>query len=173
MAGEHVQEKVEGSSSPRSLQENASGIHNLREQRENAQHSRKVLKHHNVPQRIFRVDVSRKLTTRVRNHKPNHHLRDWQDGEKIDPKVKLEVSGSDGFRIRDKLTTAEEASGRLNERGPKAKEHVNDVKKVCQGAEDCHGDLQVSRDGDTAPSEVDLGEVEEERVDEDSNQAGS
>lgn len=74
MAGEQVQYKVECGASPRGFQKDTGGADDLRQQREDPQHARNVLEHHDVAQRILRVDVHGAETTHMRNHYPDHNL---------------------------------------------------------------------------------------------------
>lgn len=73
MAGEHVEEEVEGSPSPGSLHEYSSGVDDLRSQGEETQQSREVLKEHHKSQRILRVQRGRG-TVQAWNHHPDHKL---------------------------------------------------------------------------------------------------
>jgi len=101
------------------------------------------------------------------------HLRNWQNSQEIDPEIQLEIASSNGPGIRHKLAAAKETSRRLDERRPKTEKHVNDIEKICQSSKHRYCYFQVAGDFYTTSVEIHLGEIEEERVDEDGHQAGS
>ena len=92
-------------------------------------------------------------------------------GGEIDDEIGLQVPDGNLSSVHDELATAENPRTRCDKSGPELHDHVEEVEEICDGAKERDGDAQAVVGGE-AGGAADGGEVEVERVDEESNEGG-
>lgn len=170
MTSEHVEEEIESSSCPSCLSKYPRGSRHFLVERIDSYKPRYVLEENYKLQKILRVQRPR--ASHMRNDNQNHDLRKRKNSENIDDEMRGQVTHSDLPRVLDEDASPEDARGRSDEAGTELEDDVDEVEDIGAGAEDAGGYLHLVVEAEALLGVVDDGDVEEERVERDGDDAG-
>lgn len=100
----------------------------------------------------------------------NPCLWNWKRGSEIDDEVGLQVADGNFSSVHDQIAAAENPRTGGDEGGAELQEHVKEVEEVGDGAEEGDDDGEAGVVGEASVA-ADVGEVEVERIDEESGDA--
>lgn len=100
----------------------------------------------------------------MRNDNQNHHLWKRKNSENIYNEMRRQVTYSDLPRVLNKNTSPEDTRRRSDEASTELKNDVNHVEDISERAQDASGYLHLVIKTETLLGVVDHGDVEEQRV---------
>lgn len=107
----------------------------------------------------------------MRYDNQNHHLWKRENSKNVDDEMRGQVTSSDLSLVLDENTSPKDTRRRSDEAGAKLEDDVDHVEDVGEGAQDAGGDLHLLVAAEAFLGVVDHGDVEEERVERDGDDA--
>jgi hypothetical protein len=172
VAGQHVEEEVEGGAAEGRLGEDAGGALELGGDGVEAHQPGHVLRQHREEQRVLGGQQVGALGPV--EEVPDGDLRQRQHGEEVDGEEAAEVASRDGGRVDHQLAAPEHSRRRRDVGRPELQRDAGEVEGVHGGAHHGghRGQVAVEADAGVLVRVLDGEQVEEERVDGDGDDAG-
>lgn len=167
MTSKHVEEEVKSSSCPSCLGEYAWGSSHLLIERIDSHKPRYVLEEDYELQHVLRVQSLG--LSHTRDDYRNHHLWKRKHGKNVDDEMWGQVTFSDLAPVLNKNTSPKYTRRRSDEARTELENHVNGVEDIGDGAQNASGCLHFLVDIKAVVGLVEDRDVEEQRVDGDSD----